>query len=107
MAPATAQTLDLCWRRHTLDMLHRIVGTRLMPVTASLAIHLAIVGSILLLPSWTASRESVLILELTEAEAPPAPAAPAIKPDPRPLTLAKVAASLRFSSSAHSSDAVS
>ena len=71
-------------------MLHRIVGTRLMPVTASLAIHLAMVGSILLLPAGTASREAVLIVELSEPQAPPAPEAPpAVKPDPRPLTLPK------------------
>src|SRR4051794_21651572 len=77
---------------HVLAVVHRLVGLRLMPVTASLAIHVAIVGSILLLPSWTASRESVLLLELIEPEAPPAPVAqpPAAKPDPRPLTPPKL-----------------
>ena len=75
---------------HALEMMHRIVVTRLMPVTASVAVHAALVGGVSLLPAWTAPRESVVLLELIEPEAPPTPLAPPpVKRDPRPLTLPK------------------
>ena len=68
--------------------MHRIVVTRLVPVTASVAIHVALVGGASLLPAWTAPRESVVLLELVEPEAPPVPIMPPpIKHDRRPLTL--------------------
>ena len=69
-------------------MVRRIVVTRLMPVTASVAIHVALAGCLFLVPGWTASREPVLLLELIEPEPQPAPAAPPPPPrrDPRPLT---------------------
>ena len=69
-------------------MLHRIVAIRLMPVAASVAIHVALAGSVFLLPAWTAPRESVIVLELIEPDAPAAPVAPPPPPkrDPRPVT---------------------
>jgi len=72
---------------HALEQMHHIVVARLMPVTASVLIHVALVAGIFLLPAWTAPRESVLLLELVEPDAPPAPVVPPpVKPDPRPLT---------------------
>ena len=66
-------------------MVRGLVVTRLMPVTASVAIHVALVGGTALLPAWTAPQESVVILELVEPETRPAPMAPPPKRDPRPL----------------------
>jgi periplasmic protein TonB len=74
---------------HALEVVHRIVAARLMPVTASLAIHVALVGTVFMLPAWTGSRESALFLDLIESETKAASVAPPppIKRDPRPLRL--------------------
>jgi periplasmic protein TonB len=76
-------------------MMNAIVLTRLVPVTASLAIHVALIGGIALLPAWTEPRESVVLLELVDAETPPAPVAPPPRRDPRPLTLPRPIATPR------------
>ena len=62
-----------------------------MPATASVLIHLGIVGAVLLVPGWAPMRPSVLMADLVEPDAPvpPPPArppAPAIARDRRPLT---------------------
>ena len=60
-----------------------------MPATASVLIHLGIVGAVLLVPGWVPMRLPVLMAELVEpdAPAPPPPARPAPPArDRRPLT---------------------
>jgi len=72
-------------------MRDRIAFKRLMPVTASLVIHVGIVGAIVLGPGWARVRMPVLIAELVEAEAPrvieptPPPPRPIVR-DRRPIT---------------------
>lgn len=61
-------------------MMDRIAFRRLVPVTASLLIHLGIVGAIVLGPGWAPIRMPVLIAELVQAEAPPEVKPPAPKP---------------------------
>ncbi len=61
-------------------MMDRIAFRRLVPVTASLLIHLGIVGIIVLGPGWAPIRMPVLIAELVEAEAPPEVKPPPPKP---------------------------
>jgi periplasmic protein TonB len=70
-------------------MMNRIAFRRLVPVTASLLIHLGIVGVIVLGPGWAPIRMPVLIAELVQAEAPPDVTPPAPMPivrDRRPIT---------------------
>ncbi len=64
-------------------MMVRIAFKRLMPVTASVLVHLGIVGAIVLGPGWAPVSMPVLIAELVQPE-PPAP--PPIVRDRRPLT---------------------
>jgi len=72
-------------------MMDRIAFKRLVPVTASLLIHVGIAGAVIVGPDLAPVRVPVLIAELVEAEGPPAvaPAPPAPKPlvrDRRPIT---------------------
>ncbi len=72
-------------------MMDRIAFKGLMPVTASLLIHVGMVGAVIVGPDWAPVRMPVLIAELVEPEVRPAvtPAPPAPKPivrDRRPIT---------------------
>jgi protein TonB len=67
---------------HALEMMDRFAFKRLMPVTASLLIHVGIVGATVLGPGWAPARMPILIAELVEPDAPPAVEPP---PPPRPI----------------------
>jgi cytochrome c len=69
---------------HALEMTDRIAFRRLMPVTASLLLHVGIVGAIVLGPGWMPVRMPTLIAELVEPEPPPVPK-PAVR-NRRPVT---------------------
>ena len=73
---------------HALEMMVRIAFKRLMPVTASVLVHLGIVGAIVLGPGWVPVRMPVLIAELVPPEPPPVepPAPRPVVRDRRPLT---------------------
>ena len=73
---------------HALEMMARIAFKRLMPVTASVLVHLGIVGAIVLGPVWVPVGMPVLIAELVPPDPPPVePPAPRPKGhDRRPLT---------------------
>jgi protein TonB len=61
---------------------------RLVAMTTSLALHLALVGAIVLGPGWATVSTPVLLAELVEPDAPP-PTPPPVKPparERRPLT---------------------
>jgi len=53
-----------------------LAPARLVPITASLLIHVVLVGTALVIVDATLPRESVFMLELTELDAPPQAAAP-------------------------------
>jgi len=55
---------------------------RVLPVAASLLLHAAVCGTILLTPGWSSVREAIIIAELVPDPEPPAPA---VKPAPRTL----------------------
>ena len=73
---------------HALEMMARIAFKRLMPVTASVLVHLGIVGAIVLGPGWVPVGMPVLIAELVPPDPPPVepPAPRPIAHDRRPLT---------------------
>src|SRR6185312_9891702 len=77
---------------HALEMMDRSALKRLMPITASMLMHVGIVAVVVLGPGWARVRMPVLIAELVD-EAPraiePAPAPPVPRPvvrDRRPIT---------------------
>jgi periplasmic protein TonB len=74
----------------------RWVAFRLMPVLASLLLHVAAYGAMLMAPAFTYPRAPILLVDLAEPDpAPPAPQKapeppkPKPKPEHRPLTLPK------------------
>ena len=73
---------------HALEMMARIAFKRLMPVTASVLVHLGVVGAIVLGPDWVPVGMPVLIAELVPPDPPPVepPAPRPIAHDRRPLT---------------------
>jgi protein TonB len=76
-----------------MSIMLRLVTLRMLPVAASLLLHAAACGAIMLAPGWVSVRESVILAELVPDPEPPAPVArPAPvtrKPDTRPLKLPK------------------
>ena len=72
-----------------MSMTLRLLTLRLLPVAASLLLHAAACGAIMLALAWGVVRESIVIAELVPDPEPPAPAVKPEphKPDPRPLML--------------------
>jgi periplasmic protein TonB len=72
-----------------MSMTLRLLTVKLLPVAASLLLHAAACGAIMLAPGWGVLRESIVIAELVPDPEPPAPAVKSAqhKPDPRPLKL--------------------
>ena len=72
-----------------MSIMLRLVTLRMLPVAASLLLHAAACGAIMLAPGWVSVRESVILAELVPDPEPPTPVvkpAPVTrKPDPRPL----------------------
>jgi periplasmic protein TonB len=74
----------------TLATMMGVLRARFGPMTASVLIHVGIVGSVLLAPGAPV-RTPVLFAELVEPDAPPPPSPPKpIVPDRRPLRLPKL-----------------
>jgi periplasmic protein TonB len=65
----------------------RLLLVKLLPIAASLLLHAAACGAIMLAPGWAFVRESVIVLELVDPQpaVQPTPPAPP-KPDRRPVT---------------------
>lgn len=58
---------------HAREMVTRITLRALLPVTASVLIHVGLVVAIVLARGWAPAAMPVLVAELVEAEAPPKP----------------------------------
>jgi protein TonB len=68
----------------------RLLTFRLLPIAASLLLHAAACGAIMLAPGWVFERESVILAELVDPEPAMQPTPPAPpKPDRRSVTLPK------------------
>jgi periplasmic protein TonB len=65
----------------------RLLTFKLLPIAASLLLHAAACGAIMLAPGWVVPRESVIVAELVDPEPAVQPTPP--KPDRRPLRLPK------------------
>jgi periplasmic protein TonB len=65
-----------------MSITFRLLTLRVLPVAASLLLHAAACGAILLAPGWSSVREAIILAELVPDPEPPAPA---VKPAPRTL----------------------
>ena len=63
-----------------MSIAFRLLTLRVLPVAASLLLHGAVCGAILLTPGWSSVREAIIIAELVPDPEPPTPA---VKPAPR------------------------
>ena len=63
-----------------MSITRRLLTLRMLPIAASLLLHAAACGAIMLTPGWSFVREAVLIAELIPDPEPPAPI---VKPAPR------------------------
>ena len=72
-----------------MSMTLRLLTLKLLPVAASLLLHAAACGAIMLAPGFGFVREAIIIAEIVPDPEPPPPSVkPAQhKPDPRPLKL--------------------